>query len=184
MTTLSTHFIIEAPADAVWQVIGPGYAHIGDWATAIPASTAATFPPAGEPAGLPVASAMLSAPVAGRVCQTGIGLAPQVTEILTAYDDSRRTLTYQAAGMPAFVTAARNTWTVTAIDGHRTRVSLHAQFDTRGLLGRLAGWGILTQARRTGRHLGEDLRHYIEHGTPSPRKQAQLSRRRMQRLDR
>lgn len=44
----------------------------------------------------------------GRVCRTGVSLAPEVTETIIAYDKPGRTLTYQAtAGMPDFVTVAR-----------------------------------------------------------------------------
>jgi len=115
-------------------------------------------------------------PAAGRVCQTGVRLVPQVTETLIGYDDANRTLTYEASGMPTFVTLARNTWTVTAIDAHRSRVSLRARFDTRGLLGRLGRWAILAQTRRASRHLTEDLRHYVQTGQPTPRKQRQQRR--------
>jgi hypothetical protein len=105
-------------------------------------------------------------------------LLPEVTETLITYDEVNRTLTYEASGMPTFVTIARNTWTATPIDQRRTRVTLEAQFDTRGLFGRFAQWAILAQVRRTTRYLGQDLRHYVEYGTPSPRKQAQLRRSR------
>lgn len=53
----------------------------------IPASTSAT------PADRAAQSATLDAPVAGRVCHTGVRLVPQITERLIAYDDATRTLT-------------------------------------------------------------------------------------------
>jgi hypothetical protein len=124
MSTLSHQFTVEAPADAVWDVIGRRFDRIGDWATAIPMSTAvgrsndataATVPPA--------ISGIVGAPVAGRVCQTGVRLLPQITETITAYDDAARSLTYQASGLPRFVITARNTWTVTPLDQHHTRVT-------------------------------------------------------------
>jgi len=180
MAELSTDLIVTAPADAVWDVIGRRFDRIGDWATAIPASTALPAPRTDpKPAAanpLPVAATAVNAPVAGRVCQTGMRLVPEVTETLIAYDDANRTLTYEASGMPSFVTVARNTWTVSSIDEHRTQVSLKARFDTRGLLGLLGRWAILVQVGRTSRHLAEDLRHYVETGTPSPRKQQRLRR--------
>ena len=54
------------------------------------------------------------------------------------------------------------------------QVSLRARFDTRGLLGLVGRWAILAQARRTSRHLTEDLRCYVHTGRPSPRKERQL----------
>jgi hypothetical protein len=38
------------------------------------------------------------------------------------------------------------------------------------------GGGCWPQVGRTGRHLLDDLKHYCEHGTPSPRKQRKLDR--------
>ena len=78
--------------------------------------------------------------------------------------------------MPGFVTLARNTWTVIALDEGTCCVSLDARFDTRGLSGVIARRLLLVQVGRTSHHLAEDLRHYAEHGTPSPRKQHQLAR--------
>jgi hypothetical protein len=170
MPELSVDLLIAEPADRVWHVLGPGFDRIGDWATAIPASTALSGDRATPGAVPAVAAGVIDAPVAGRVCETGIRLVPQVTETLIAYDEANRTLTYEASGMPAFVTLARNTWTVTPIDSGRCRVSLRARFDTRGLLGLLGRWAILARTRRTSRHLADDLRHYAETGNPSPRK--------------
>ena len=117
---------------------------------------------------------LVAAPVAGRVCSTGLAIAPEVTETLVAYDDANRSLTYEAAGMPSFVTTARNTWTVTPLDDDTCVVTLDAQFDTRGIVGTLARWVMLAQLGRTSQHLGDDLRHFVENGRPSPRKQRQL----------
>lgn len=183
MPKLSTELIVEAPADSVWEVVGRRFHRIGDWATAIRASTAipalagppTTMPAAAQPSNAPVDFA---APVAGRVCEVGLPLLPRVEERLIAYDEARRTLTYEARGMPAFVTSARNTWKVVPLDPQRTRVEIEAQFDTHGVLGRLGRWVILAQVGRTTRHLADDLRHYVQQGTPSPRKERQLRRAR------
>lgn len=176
MSALFIDFVVAAPAEQVWEVIGRRFDRIGDWATAIPASTpipGARLAASTTVANPPSLPAVVDAPVAGRVCQTGIRLVGEITETLTAYDDTNRTLTYQATGMPAFVTLARNTWSVIAIDARTCRVSLRARFETRSRLGR---WIILAQTRCAGRHLAGDLRHYVETGTPSPRKQRRLRR--------
>ena len=166
----SSHIIINAPAEAVWDIIGRRFDRIGEWATAIPASAAVPQDLPGEPT-------VTAAPVTGRVCDTGIRMLPHATEMIIAYSDRDRTLTYQATGMPAYVGVARNRWTITAVDQQRTQAAFEAVFAPRGILGRLlAGW-LLVQIGRTGRHLLGDLKHYAEHGVPSPRKQAQLNRR-------
>jgi hypothetical protein len=171
MPQLTTHLTIDAPAGQVWQVLGPGFARIGDWAATIAASAAI---PAPAPAAASPAAAR--APVTGRTCSTGIRLVPHITETLTHYDEHSRTLTYQAAGLPAFLTTARSTWTVTPAGEATCRVTVTAHFQTHGVLGLLGCCAILVQARLAARQLQADLRYYIKHGTPSPRKQRQLSR--------
>src|SRR5213592_2443956 len=91
MTTVRAQSTIDAPATAVWDIVAHRFDHVGDWATVIPASHAAP----GEPR-------VIGAPVAGRVCTTGIGSIPYVTERIVAYDEAGRTLTYEAEGLPRF----------------------------------------------------------------------------------
>jgi hypothetical protein len=170
MVALTQTVVVQARADAVWRVVAGGFDRIGEWATAIPVSTAC---PISQPAAGPPAEA----PVPGRVCRTGVALVPEVTEMIVAFDDVARTLTYEAtAGMPAFVTLARSRWRV-AVEGERCcRVTFAAELRVRGPVGWLARWWLLASVGRTGRYLLDDLKHYVEHGTVSPRKQHQLSR--------
>jgi hypothetical protein len=180
MPKISKELVLAAPADAVWQVLGPGFAQIGDWATAIPASTAVpasdTSPGAQPSTGGNKVARLTDAPVVARICATSLRMVSDVVETLTGYDEAGRTLTYEASGMQAFVTIARNTWTVVPVSEQRCKVTLDAQFDTAGFIGALARRLLLLQIGRTSRHLGDDLRHYVEHGTPSPRKRRQLAR--------
>ncbi len=165
MFELTRSVVVEAPAEAVWQVIADGFDRIGQWATAIPASAA-----------YPVPDPATGAPVPGRVCRTGVALVPEVTETIVAFDDAGRSLTYEAtAGMPAFVTLARNRWQVTAV-GDRARVTIAAELRVRGPLGWLARWWLLARVGRTGRYLLDDLKYHVEHGVASPRKRRQLAR--------
>ncbi|ROO52017.1 polyketide cyclase/dehydrase/lipid transport protein [Micromonospora sp. Llam0] len=174
MFSLTDHIIIDAPADQVWEVVAGRFDRIGEWATAIPASAALPAAPAGT---LPA----VGAPVPGRVCHTGIALVPEATETIVEYDEAARSLTYQASGLPGFVTLARNRWQITALGPHRCRAEFQAQLQVRGALGKLARWWLLARVGRTGQHLLADLRHLVEHGTVSPRKQRQLNRLTLQR---
>jgi hypothetical protein len=175
MATLSRHLIVDAPADAVWEVVGHRFDRVDQWATAIPASTAIPAAAAVPPAtGSPAAAATGNAPVAGRVCHTSVRLVPQVTERIIAYDEANRTLTYQAEQHPRFLKAARNHWRVEAIGAGRTRISLHATVEPQGMVGWLAYLLLRAQLARVAAQFLQDLQHYAEHGRPSPRKQRQL----------
>jgi hypothetical protein len=166
MVELTQTVVIDAPAEAVWRVVAGGFDRIGEWATAIPSSMACPVP--APPPG---------APVAGRTCRTGVAMVPEVTETIVAFDAAARTLTYEAtAGMPSFVTLARNRWQVVAEDERQCRVTLAAELRVRGPFGWPARWWLLARVGRTGRFLLDDLKHYVEHGTASPRKQRQLAR--------
>jgi hypothetical protein len=61
------------------------------------------------------------------------------------------------------------------LPGSQCRVDIAAEFTTHGFLGWLARTVILARVLRDGRHLLDDLTHYVETGPPSPKK---LSRQR------
>ncbi len=165
MTTISRDIVIAAPAGAVWQVVAHQFDRIGEWATAIPSSR----PSASAPGGV-------GAPVRGRVCHTGIRLAPQVEERIVSYDEAGRTLTYEAVRPPKFLKSARNRWHVEAIDGQHSRVSIRASVEPLGIIGRVMYLMLRLQLARTVPQFLHDLEHYVRHARPSPRKQRQLSK--------
>jgi hypothetical protein len=74
------------------------------------------------------------------------------------------------------VASARTTWQVAAIDDRRSQVSFTATVTTRRIARSLMALAMRVQMRRAGMHALDDLRHYVEHGRPSPRKQRQLDR--------
>jgi len=163
MAIIRAEVTIEAPADEVWEVVAHQFDRVADWATAIPTSTSI--------AGV---ATRVDAPVKGRVCTTGVGMVPEVEERIVAYDEANRTLTYEGYGMPKFIKTARNRWQVEAIDDRRSRVSLEATLVPRGIIGGLMYLLLRIQLARIGPQFLSDLKYYVEHGDPSPRKQRQL----------
>jgi hypothetical protein len=158
--------IVNASAEDVWGVVAHEFDLIGSWATAVPASNEAAH--AAAPAGCPVG---------GRTCQTTMGMFPEVEERIVSYDQDGRTLTYEPVrGIPRFTARARTTWQVVAIDDRRSQVRFTATVTTRGIARPLMALAMRVQMGRAGVHVFDDLRHYVEHGKPSPRKQRQLDR--------
>ncbi|MEM1362569.1 MAG: SRPBCC family protein [Pseudomonadota bacterium] len=149
--------VIHATPDQVWEILGPKYAHAGDWASSVYAS--------GPRLDAPV---LANAPVAGRVCQTSLG---PFTETIEAYDAQRRHVSYSAAGekMPGFVKRLTNSWTVRAKGGaSEVEMELNAKiaFPFNLLMGPL----MRLQFARVLRDATQELKHYAETGTPHPRK--------------
>lgn len=163
MAILRAEVSIDAPAAAVWEVVAHQFDRVGEWATAIPSSTPAHTVTQGT-----------GVPVAGRICRTGMALVPEVTERIVAYDEARRTLTYQGEGLPRVLGIPRNQWRVETVVDRRTRVSLEATLPVRGVVGRLMYLLLRRRLARAGAQLLDDLKHYVEQGHPSPDKQRQL----------
>jgi hypothetical protein len=78
--------------------------------------------------------------------------------------------------IPGFIARARTTWHVVAIGDRSSQVSFTATVTTRGIARPLMALAMRVQMARAGVHVLDDLRHYVEHGKPSPRKQRQLNR--------
>lgn len=135
--------------------------HIGEWAAAVPTSSALD----GRPHG--------GAPVAGRTCGATGGPVRSVTERIVAYDESGRTLAYEALDPSWFLSLARNRWHVEELNARRSRVSFEATIELQGTLGRLAAPLLRLYFSRLGRQVLDDLAYFVERGSPSPRKQHQ-----------
>ncbi|MFZ2501271.1 MAG: SRPBCC family protein [Nocardioides sp.] len=159
---ISTSIIIDVPAEQVWEVIGPGFARVGEWVSAIGASRGVAVP---GPNG---------APVAGRACQVAAAGFGQIAEELTSYDPQARRLSYRVSdGMPSFVTGAQNTWQARPYDERRTQFTMDAEF-TLTRTGRLAAPFLRAYLSRVGRRTSADLKALLETGTPSRAKAIQI----------
>ena len=100
---------IDAPADEVWQLVGPEYGDVAAWAHLVKTSSRT---PSGD----------------GRQCAvTGVPGVSRLVERLTSYDDADRSLSYVVDdGMPSFVRESGNTWTVEPTGPRSSRVSATA----------------------------------------------------------
>ncbi|MEM7588322.1 MAG: SRPBCC family protein [Acidobacteriota bacterium] len=157
---ITRQITIEAPSQQVWKVLGHQFHQVDRWASSVSHSAARIEGDA--PAG---------APCSGRVCETELG---PFRETLTEYDDARQVVAYEASGekMPFFVKGLRNRWSLKPLGSSRTRVDMHMTADLAfpfnlfmtPVMKRQMG-GVLTLAT-------QELKHYVETGSPHPRKAA------------
>ncbi|MCL2449161.1 MAG: SRPBCC family protein [Polyangiaceae bacterium] len=158
---LRSEITIEAPPERVWHALGERFMHIGEWAAPITSSC-----PVGpsEP-GVGMSRACTITPF-------GPARAGVVKERLTRFDRERMVFEYEALeGLPSFVARAVNRWSVARLGEGRSVVRIHATLTLRGpmrLFGRLVEW----QVRSGGARVTEELKYFVENGTPHPRKVA------------
>jgi hypothetical protein len=159
---ITGHTIIDAPASDVWHVIAHQFAAIGQWASSIPSSYAA-----------PEAPAPIGAEVGARVCATGVRGFQDVHEQFVSYDEEARRFAYEAtAGLPWILRHAKNQWQVFPVDEAHCQVEAQAVVDLRAFPGILLAPLLRIQMTRLGQQTFEELKYYVEHGRPHPRKAA------------
>jgi hypothetical protein len=149
---IGTSIDIDAPAEQVWQIIGPGFADVSGWASAVETSRPSGGPGPGD------------APCDGRICTVTATGFDHLTETLTHYDPATRSLTYRATrGMPRFVTLATNTWRVQPKPDGGSTFTMHATVHLAGV-GRAVAPLLRGYLLRVGRRTAGDLKSYAETG--------------------
>jgi len=157
---LKNHMTINASAEKVWRVLAHEFASIGQWASSIPTSQA-----------LPDLPAPAGAEVGGRVCSTAVPGFGDVQEHFTYYDEPSMRFVYQAAeGRPWFLKHAENHWMVRSLGPTTSLVKARAEIDVSLFPGLFLAPLFKLQMGRTGVQSFEELKYYVEHDQPHPRK--------------
>lgn len=112
-----------------------------------------------------------------RICDIkGMG---RIREKLLEFDAKNFALTYEVMnGFPFFVERGVNRWTLTP-EGSSTRLQSVAEITTQGLIGMLMAPMMKMQMTGLMHRLLEDLKHYVETGTPHSRKVMALASKKM-----
>ena len=115
-----------------------------------------------------------------RTCDIqGMG---RIREQLLGFDPEHFTLEYEVVeGFPFFVERGANRWTLTSEGSHTTTVRSVATITTRGVVGHLMAPMLKFQMTSLMRKTLEDLKHYVETGTPHPRKVKALASKKLAR---
>ena len=154
--------IINAPVDRVWSVVAHGFDKVGEWSSAV--ADSGPNLDADVPEG---------ATVGGRVCATpGFG---DLTETFTAYSEADTEFTFQATGLPSFVTLAQNHVTVRPAGTNRSEVTLDITMETNAV-GKVMGPMFAIKLKQTLNTYLVELTNYVERGEVSKKKAKQLAK--------
>lgn len=155
--------IIESAPDQVWEVFAHDFESAGDWMASVPKTV-----------GAEIGRRFEGAHSAGRVCDLTAGANPvQVSEQFLAYDEANKTCTIEVVPTraPFLMPFRKNVVEVAVVEEGpgRTRMSWvltsHLSLHTYlfYFLFMLAMWVFVGQIQ-------EELKHFVETGTPHPRK--------------
>ncbi|MEM9151879.1 MAG: SRPBCC family protein [Cyanobacteria bacterium P01_F01_bin.3] len=154
--------IINVPVEDLWKVSADKFGQIDRWDGNVKASR-------------PSGSAIVGAPVGGRVCDLYSG--GKTVESLIIYDDSAYMFAYEITeGLPGFVISARNTWTHEAITRNQTKLTMRVVMRVKGILGTIMRCPMKLQMGNVLNNAQEELKYYIETGQPHPRKRKKMNK--------
>lgn len=158
--TIAKAITIDASAADVWQVVAHDFHKADQWASSVNHSTSRESGPV--PEGCPLDSA-------GRACNTSIG---PVREQIVHYDEAQRAFGYQAKAdkMPFFVKNLVNNWSVTEQNTNQSRVDMKLQVDLMPVIGTIMSPMMKLQMSKLLGEAVEELKFFVEHGKPHPRK--------------
>ncbi len=153
--------IIQKPIEVVWEVLGGQFGEAYQWASGLYHSQGFGIPEIDD------------AQWQRRACKTSQG---PIKEELLSFDPNNYHLEYKVIeGFPSFVDKGINRWQLTKIE-NTTKVNMHLTITTKGIIGAIMGPLMRIQMNNITADILSDLKHYVELGKPSPKKQKELSR--------
>ncbi len=158
--TISKQITIDAPAAKVWQVVAHDFHKADQWASSVNHSTSRKAGPV--PDGCPLDAA-------GRACDTSIG---GVKEEIVYYNEAGKKFGYRATAekMPFFVKNLVNNWQVIPQGEHSAKVDMKLNIDLMPVIGTVMSPMMKVQMGKLLGEAVEELKFFIEHGKPHPRK--------------
>ncbi len=120
-------------------MVGPGFVEVYKWSSNVDHA---------EGSGSPEFE---GAVCSERVCNVNVKGFDKISEELTKYNESNMNLVYAVKeGMPGFVTKAVKDWTVVAVDDTHSKLIMKAEFESKGLMGKMMNGMMRKKMAETG----------------------------------
>lgn len=154
---ISNEFMINAPIEQAWAVLGPGFEDAYKWAASVNHSEAKDH------------QSFNGSSCTERGCNVaGIG---NILEKLLQYSATDHIISYQIyEGMPKMVKYASNTWKLTDAGGGKTKLEMTVEIKTGGLMGTLMHGMMVKKMKTLSKFTGEEFKYYVETNSPHERK--------------
>ena len=167
--TVEKEITIDVPAAELWEMVGPGFVEVYKWSSNVDLAVGSGTPE------------FEGAVCSERVCNLNVKGFDKINEALIQYNETKMNLAYAVKeGMPGFVTKAVNDWTVIAVDASHCKLIMKAEFESKGLMGKLMNGMMRKKISKTLETVLHDAKVYAETGEMSLEKAdrvAQLERK-------
>ena len=148
---------INAPATKVWEILAHQYGNIADWTATLSESRIV------DASDYPEFEAASTAPVPARETTSSFAKA---VEIITDYSEDKMQLTFDAVGLPPFMSSAKNTQRVIAKSPNKSVLSFDIRVGLKHIFNLMSP---LLQSRfnKTMSGVQRELKLYAETGKPA-----------------
>lgn len=157
--TVEKEIIVDVSAAELWEMVGPGFVEVYKWSSNVDHA---------EGSGTPEFE---GAVCSERSCNVNVKGFDKINEELTKYNAEQMNLAYAVLeGMPGFVTKAANDWTVVAIDENHSKLVMKAEFESKGLMGKMMNGMMRKKMEKTLDTVLNDAKVFAETGQVSQEK--------------
>ncbi|MEQ8325505.1 MAG: SRPBCC family protein [Vicingaceae bacterium] len=161
---LEKEITVNVSTAELWEMIGPGFIEVYKWSSNVDHA---------EGGGQ---SEFDGATCSERFCDVNVKGFNKISEKLTKYNDEQMNLAYEVTdGMPGFITAAVNDWTVVSVNGNQSKLIMKAKFESKGLMGGLTRGMMKKKMTETLETVLNDAKIYAETGQISEAKKARIA---------
>jgi len=154
-----SEIIINKPVSDVWDVLGNKFSDWHVWGSSLLHTKGS------------------GKKINGNVCESrtcdvqGMG---KIRERTLEFDPKKYSLSYEVIeGFPFFVKSGVNRWSLVP-EGEQTRLLMDAEIETQGFVGMIMKPMMKMQMTGLLKNVTEELKYYVENGTPHPRKKKAL----------
>ncbi|MFT6243530.1 MAG: hypothetical protein ACJA0U_000809 [Salibacteraceae bacterium] len=148
--------VINQNIDSVWVVMGHNFDGVDEWSANFyesKAGGAKKFP------GLSYSK---------RITMTERG---ETVQVIDAFNSVNHSLEYHiTAGKPSIASEAKAKWSLVEVGSDKTKVVLEFKMQAKGWIGLFMSGKVKSKIDSSSQELAEELKYYIENGTPHPRK--------------
>jgi hypothetical protein len=158
---------IKTNASKTWDVIGPNFLNISDWARGVYKSWNNES----------VKKIKDNAPTGGRYCD--LAKFGKFDEKITHFNQEKYEITWSATGekLPKFISGLQNAFNVEKIDEYRCKITANISANLNGVIGFLMSSVLKKNFSKTVDGLLHDLKTYAETGQVSETKQKELNKK-------